>query len=139
MDVASVFHFRKFWQYAAIAFLIAIFILSSIPSLTPPPLGFAWQDKLYHFAEYAVLSFLLFMALFTSIRASWKPNAHLLATLVAVAYAASDEIHQSFVTNRNGDFWDWVADGTGVITVQIIAYIIIKLSKSRRPTSLSQP
>ena len=130
---------RKVWQYAAIVYLIAIFVLSSIPGLTPPPLGFGWQDKVYHFAEYAVLSFLLFIAFFNSKKESWRKKAHLLTVIVAVAYAASDEIHQSFVTHRNGDFWDWVADGAGAITVQLIAYLVVKLSKGKCPASLSQP
>jgi len=135
MEVASVFHGRKLWQYAALVYLFAIFVLSSIPSLTPPPLGFGWQDKFYHFLEYAVLSLLLFLAFRNSKRGSWKRKTHILTVTIAVLYAASDEIHQSFVTNRNGDFWDWVADVAGIITVQLIAYLIVKFSKSKHSVS----
>lgn len=114
---------RKVWQIAALTYLVTIFILSSIPGLTPPSLGFAWQDKFYHFLEYAVLSFILFMAFNSSAREGWRKNSHLLTIIVAVLYAATDEIHQTFVRNRNGDFWDWVADGVGVILVQVVIFI----------------
>ena len=121
--------FQKFWQIAAIGYLMAIFVLSSIPGLTPPPLGFAWQDKLYHFLEYALLSLLLFLAFHTSAREKLRKNAHLLTLAIGVIYAASDEIHQAFVRNRNGDFWDWVADGVGVVAIQIAMFVAIWLSR----------
>jgi len=115
--------FQKFWQIAAIGYLMAIFVLSSIPGLTPPPLGFAWQDKFYHFLEYAILSVILFTAFRSTARKMWRKNAHWLTVLVALFYAATDEIHQTFVRNRNGDFWDWVADGVGIIAVQILIFL----------------
>ncbi len=126
--------FQKFWQIAAIGYLMAIFILSSIPGLTPPPLGFAWQDKFYHFLEYSILSVILFTAFRSTVREMWRKNAHWLTILIAIFYAATDEIHQTFVRNRNGDFWDWVADGVGVILVQVVIFLFRYVSGIRKLT-----
>ncbi len=129
------FRFKMyFWQIAAVGYLAAIFILSSIPGLTPPPLGFGWQDKFYHFLEYALVSFLLFMAFNSSAKEFWRRNAHWLTILVGVLYAATDEVHQHFVMNRQGDFWDWVADGAGVVAVQMVIFLIRQISKKRKLT-----
>jgi VanZ family protein len=129
---------KHFWQIAAAGYLAAIFVLSSIPGLTPPPLGFGWEDKFYHFLEYALLSFLLFMAFNASAGEFWRRKAHGLAILVGALYAATDEVHQHFVKNRQGDFWDWVADGAGVITVQVVMIVVRLLSRTNK-TNLSPP
>jgi len=126
--------FQQFCQIAAIGYLIAIFILSSIPGLTPPPLGFAWQDKFYHFLEYSILSLVLFAAFRSTARKAWRKNAHWLTIVVALFYAATDEVHQTFVRNRNGDFWDWVADGVGVIAVQLVVLLFRYVSGIRKLT-----
>ena len=132
MPVGAKRQFKKLWQTAAMAYLAAIFILSSIPGLTPPPLGLAWQDKFYHFLEYALLSLLLFLAFHSSAREAYRKNAHLLSISVASVYAATDEIHQHFVRNRQGDFWDWVADAVGVVAVQVFIFLIRQIGSSKR-------
>jgi VanZ family protein len=40
-------------------------------------------------------------------------RAALLAFLVSCLYAATDELHQSFVDGRNGTPVDWVIDSAG--------------------------
>ncbi|MEX2210401.1 MAG: VanZ family protein [Gaiellaceae bacterium] len=82
-----------------------IFGLSSIPGLATE---FGVWDlvlrKLAHFAEYAVLGFLL-------VRAS----AALPAFALGVLYAVSDEFHQSFVAGREGAARDVAIDAAGVL------------------------
>lgn len=81
-----------------------IFAVSSIPSLSTE-LG-VWDlvlRKLAHLAEYAVLGFLL-------ARAAPLLPAFALGTL----YAVSDEVHQSFVSGRQGATEDVVIDAVGV-------------------------
>jgi VanZ family protein len=83
-----------------------IFALSSIPSLGTG-LG-TWAlvlRKLAHMAEYAVLGGLLQRAL----------GREPLAILVGSAYAVTDELHQSFVTGRQGSPLDWLIDTVGVV------------------------
>ena len=89
----------------ALAWAAAIFGFSSIPSLGSG-LG-AWDlvvRKLAHLGEYAVLGMLLLRAC-GSIRWAW---------LLGVAYAATDELHQSFVEGRRGAPLDVAIDAVGV-------------------------
>jgi VanZ family protein len=89
-----------------------IFLLSSRPGSDFPSLGFAVQ-KGFHVAEYALLALLLYRALSGLGWSSWR--ASLGAWLLAVLYAASDEVHQLFVNTRNGSIVDVGIDAFGAI------------------------
>jgi VanZ family protein len=82
-----------------------IFALSSIPDLGT---GLGGWDlvlrKAAHAAEFAVLGFLLVRAL----------GRELAALAAGIAYAASDELHQSFVPGRQGTVLDFLIDAVGV-------------------------
>jgi VanZ family protein len=83
-----------------------IFALSSIPDLGTE-LG-VWDTvlrKLAHTAEFAILGALVY-------RAAGSASA---AILLSSAYAATDELHQTFVTGRHGSPLDWVIDTVGVV------------------------
>jgi VanZ family protein len=82
-----------------------IFTLSAIPDLGT---GLGGWDlvlrKLAHTAEFAILGALLLRAL-----------GHAWAALgLGVAYAVTDEIHQSFVPGRQGSPLDVLIDAAGV-------------------------
>jgi VanZ family protein len=83
-----------------------IFTLSSIASLDS---GLGTWDivlrKLAHLAEYAVLGALLYRAL------RREPAAIALGSL----YAVTDEVHQAFVSGRQGSPLDWLIDTVGVV------------------------
>ena len=82
-----------------------IFAISSIPSLSSG-LG-AWDTvlrKAAHITEYAVLGALLYRAF----------ERQLPAFVTGVAYAATDEVHQHFVSGRHGAPLDVVIDAAGV-------------------------
>lgn len=89
-----------------------IFAFSSIPSLGT---GLGTWDlalrKLAHVTEYAILGALLQRAL-------GRPE---LSILAGSLYAASDEIHQSFVRGRHGAWYDVVLDSVGVM-IGVIAW-----------------
>jgi VanZ family protein len=82
-----------------------IFLLSSIPDLGT---GLGGWDlglrKIAHAAEYAVLGFLL-------LRAAGRVE---LALGLGIAYAVSDEIHQHFVSGRQGSPLDVAIDAVGI-------------------------
>ena len=81
-----------------------IFALSSIPSLSTG-LG-TWDTvlrKLAHATEYAILAALLLRAL----------GRELPALVLAVAYAATDELHQHFVRGRHSSPIDVAIDAAG--------------------------
>jgi VanZ family protein len=88
-----------------------IFVLSSQPSLDT---GLGLIDtigrKLVHFGEYALLC-LLWWRVFSY--AQPPRRAVLLAFVVATVYAATDELHQSFVDGRHGTPLDWAIDSAG--------------------------
>ena len=89
-----------------------LFALSAQPNPLPflPP-ELLLQDKLLHGLAYTVLGALLvpgFRGAGCSARC-----AVLLAVVMASAYGATDEVHQSFVPGRNADVLDWVADTLG--------------------------
>ena len=89
-----------------VAWAAVIFAFSSVPSLATD-LG-TWDTilrKIAHVTEYAILGALL-------TRAVRRPG---LALALAVAYAASDEVHQLFVEGRHGSPLDVLIDTAGAL------------------------
>lgn len=88
-----------------------IFALSAQPSLDS---GLGMLDligrKLIHFAEYALLCFLWWRALAS---VTTPRRAAVWAFAIASGYAATDELHQTFVDGRNGNALDWLIDSAG--------------------------
>jgi len=100
---------------------VVIFALSSISQITVAEF-FLWDfaaKKVAHLAEYAVL-----YALF--LRATEKN--WVLSFFLTMIYAATDEIHQSFVPGRNAAVYDLAFDFSGAA---ISAYVIWKLRQIR--------
>lgn len=95
-----------------------IFFLSAQPSLDS---GLGWIDtvgrKLIHFGEYALLCFLWWRLLRTAMPDS---RAALVAFLISSLYAATDELHQSFVDGRHGTPVDWVIDIAGAAAAAFV-------------------
>ncbi len=117
---------RPFFRFhvPVIILAIVIFVLSSIPKLTPPNLGFELQDKFYHFLVYAVFGFLVARSFFSL---QFSDNFHkyylVFAILFSAIYGLSDEIHQSYVPGRFSSIGDFIADSSGsVIGVLIFHY-----------------
>jgi VanZ family protein len=82
-----------------------IFALSSIPSLSSGLGGWDYVlRKGAHMTEYAILACLL-------VRST---GSYACAFGLAVAYATTDEFHQTFVHGRNGSPIDWGIDAAGV-------------------------
>ena len=111
---------QRLFSFKSVALIYAalIFIISTLPRLTPPPLGFRFEDKVYHFVEYSIFSFLLFLAFFKAETDFFRKNVFLFSSLIGIAFAYSDEFHQRFVPGRSYDFYDFLADCLGVILVQ---------------------
>jgi len=100
--------------------------VSSVPYLSSPSSRFELLDKLYHLIEFAIFSFLLFLAFFKSDIKILGRRPYLLSVSFGVIYAFSDELHQNFVPGRSADLFDFLADCTGVILVQIILWFYLK-------------
>ena len=95
--------------------MVLIFVMSAQPDL--PELEEPWLDvllkKTAHFLEYTFLAF-LWWRVFSGggLHAGWPL---IVAGLVSILYAASDEYHQTFVPGRHGWLWDVGVDSAGVM------------------------
>lgn len=100
-----------------------IFAVSSRPSLPSIGAGHGLPiSKIGHFAEYAVLAFLLFRA-FSGGKATTGllVKIALLCLALSVLYGLSDEFHQSFVPNRDASLDDVAIDGGGAAVGLLVA------------------
>lgn len=93
-----------------LAWMGVIFVFSSQHGGGHLPAAEVALRKLAHVTEYLVLTLLLVRAL----RRSGVAAAVPVACLVALAYAASDEWHQSFVPTRTATPRDVAIDGIGI-------------------------
>jgi VanZ family protein len=105
---------KKFLKYWAPLYLYAclIFYVSSI-SKPLPPVSIPYFDKFLHLIEYAIFGILAARAFKSSTQEVLYKNFRMLAILTAVAYGASDEIHQLFVSCRTCDVFDLATDLAG--------------------------
>lgn len=96
-----------------------IFAASALPNRmgTPGLERFAWDDKIQHGAAYAILAVLVWRA-FGKHRPRWWLVAA--SILVAAAYGAFDEWHQSFIPNRECSLSDWSSDAFGAALAAIV-------------------
>ena len=93
-----------------VAMMATIYAFSAQSDPMPEVTAHVW-DKLLHTAEYGGLALLFARALSGD---GWgMPATLVIALLLASAYGATDEYHQSFVPNRCSDAEDWVADTLG--------------------------
>ncbi len=106
---------------AVVAWMTVIFLVSATPDLRSgfQPLWDRILRKGAHVLEYAVLAWLTGRAGMLSGMA--RGRALWLGALLAVAYAASDEYHQSFVPGRDGNALDVGIDAAGAV-IGTLAY-----------------
>ncbi len=101
--------------FPPLALMAIIFYLSDQPDMGS---GFGIWDligrKIIHMLEYGLLTAAWYRAL----------NSRLVpAALIAAIYAASDEIHQSFIPGRNGTPTDVIIDFAGIaIAISLIIH-----------------
>jgi VanZ family protein len=109
------------WLYwlPALGWAGVIYHLSSRPAGPQPSWWFPHADKFIHAGLFGILSLL---AYFAARRAPGWPGlrAAVAAFLLAVAYGASDEIHQLFTPTRSSDPWDVAADAAGAAGVFVV-------------------
>ncbi len=106
------------YQLPAILWATAIFIASSIPQEYTPSIRIWNIDKAAHFLEFCILGILVSTAFYKSKHAEFRQRALTLALLVAVMWAASDEIHQMFVRGRVASIFDFIADAFGAVAAR---------------------
>jgi len=84
--------------------------------------------KAGHFIEYAILALLAARAFRDSSRELFRHRWFWLSLLLVVAYALSDEFHQSFVPTRTASIYDSLIDSLGGLT----ALALLAVRKGRQ-------
>jgi VanZ family protein len=111
----------------AIAWMAVIFALSARSKLPAPETG-DWINTCGHFGAYLVLGVLAWWALGLITVSGWRRAV--LAVIVALAYGATDEWHQSFVPGRNPDVVDLLVDGIGATCGMLLVAWLIRRQRS---------
>ena len=121
------------WGPVAV-WMAIMFWFSSQASLPSAPDSFLdlLMKKGAHFSEYAVLAALWIRA-FRAVNWPRGSLSAILAFALTIAYATSDEFHQSFVPNRHPMVTDVFIDGFGALVA-----IAVFLLSSRRHRDVSE-
>ena len=113
---------RTPYLIATVAYCGLLWVLSSDP--TPPqfelPFEILGLDKVIHAVLYAVLGGIVSVGIRTSGRNPSAWTQCFAPILFAAVYGAVDEIHQSFVPNRDFDLGDILADLAGAAIIQMV-------------------
>ena len=116
--------------WAVVPLVAWAFVIWTLSSLQPPTIGAynpfgSFFSNFAHAIEYGVLALLL--ALVVPRRDGWPdlaPRTQLALLAIAVAYALSDEIHQSFTPDRQPSVFDLLTDALGAwLTLRVIASV----------------
>jgi VanZ family protein len=110
--------------------IFALSAQSSLPFIADQPIGFG---KLGHMTIFGVLTVLLWRALArtTSLHRPWA-----WALVLAIAYAFTDEIHQSFVPGRDPSLLDVGIDTAGaMISLAISGFVVARWTRRRMRAS----
>ncbi|RLC81340.1 MAG: VanZ family protein [Chloroflexi bacterium] len=120
---------KQFFRYwlPPLAWMGLIFFFSAQPDLPSAP-G-PWLDtllkKIGHALGYGILAWLYLRLLVArrALRGRFRhpAAARAIALCLTMAYALSDEYHQTFVPGRNGTLWDVGVDGLGALGAMLLA------------------
>ena len=119
---------KIFWKWLpALLMMGIIFWFSSHPADELP--NFDWADAIVkksgHVLGYAILAFLYWYGVGVDRNKRW------LAWLLAIAYALTDEFHQSFISGRHPSIWDvLIFDNIGAL---ISLWLASKNFKQKQP------
>lgn len=107
----------------AALYLLIIFSVSGVPG---KKIDLRVSDKLAHFTEYFLLGLTLMFAAAGMSRRRVSLAHFAGCWFFAVAYAATDEIHQRFVPNRDSSVLDWTADAFGATVALYLIYLAVR-------------
>lgn len=83
--------------------------------------------KAAHFTSYFILGTLIII-LFIDLKINIK-KSNIITLIICFIYACTDEIHQLFISGRNGSFIDVLIDTSGAATALIIIYLLLLLKR----------
>ncbi len=92
--------------------------------------------KLAHMTEFGILAILYYWALgfYPKVQQAWgncRPGwlRYILAFVLTVCYATTDEFHQLFIPERSGNLFDICVDATGAFLVLVCLWVLTRLLK----------
>lgn len=103
------------YHLPVLIWMALIFTASSISQLSVPNVGISWTDKIAHFFEFGIFTYLLLRSLMAFQSGTMRYKVLLLALFFGVLWGALDEFHQRYVPGRSSTFGDLAADSCGVI------------------------
>ena len=113
---------------------VALFTGTHVPQL--PQIAGHISDKIMHFSAFFGLAILLCWVIQTRTTAIRK---FALVLLIALSYAAIDEITQGFVRGRQPDLADFAADSLGIVSAiafySLMRFLLPRLSS---PVAISE-
>lgn len=113
----------------ALLLMLAIFLFSSRASVDLPDF-YDWDyfiKKSAHAVGYGLLALSYLHAL------KWNKKYYILAWLLALAYAITDEFHQSFVPGRNASIRDiLIFDNLGALFALFVHYLYQRKYKKEK-------
>lgn len=85
-----------------------------------------------HFIGYGLIGLAWLRAWWLTLPHSrFLPDAFL-ALMGTALIASADEFHQSFLPNRTSSPWDVLIDCSGALTLQLMVYIFMRISRPKR-------
>ena len=101
--------------------MAGLFALSSISN--PPAVPGEPSDKFLHGILYAGLGSVSLRAVVDRRWSQVTARRVVDAVLIAMAYGAFDEFHQSFVSGRESEFADLIADAAGAAIAVVVLWL----------------
>jgi VanZ family protein len=91
--------------------------------------------KTGHFLGYGIFSLVCFRAFWLSFQSAAsrlrrQMQAHGLAILATFLVASADEFHQSFLSNRTGQFSDVLLDTCGAVVLCLALFLVMQAAES---------
>ncbi len=120
--------------YAAVilaVYWIVLFTATHLPGKVIRHGGMTVNDKVAHFAAYALLAFFAVWVLPWALKAPRWYGGWVLVILAI--YGAVDEWLQQYVPNRQADLLDWLADVSGAAAGILVFYVVRGLYYSIAP------
>jgi VanZ family protein len=131
---------KPYGKYLLITWIVIIAVISSIPNLPTPKITTGKVelrvDYIFHFCEYAFLTFITFLTL---VRKDFKLplKKYLLITFCLIIFAVADEYHQKLIPGRAFNVKDILSNLTGVFGGLLICLVVFRIIGNKLNNNIS--
>jgi VanZ family protein len=124
-----IYNLRPFASYLLFAWLLAIIIVSSVPSIPTLKIHTGKTeirlDYLIHFCEYGVLAFMAFLS-FAGNKFKMSCRKFIIITLCLISFAILDEFHQKLIPGRSFNLKDILSNILGIFALLIFCALVFR-------------